>query len=58
MLEKLCENGPDVFVRYRQVLLTGAEFRNVELLHFQSGKLGAVDVYFGRTIKEVPREKR
>jgi hypothetical protein len=40
------------------VLLTGAEFRNVELLHFQSGKLAAVDVYFGRTIKEVPREKR
>ena len=57
-LEKLCENGPDVFVRYRQELLSGAEFRNVELLRFESGKLVEVDVYFGRTIREAPGEKR
>jgi ketosteroid isomerase-like protein len=53
-IEKLCEHGPDVFVRYRQVLLTGAEFRNIELLRFADGKLAEVDVYFGRTIKEAP----
>jgi ketosteroid isomerase-like protein len=57
-IEKLCENGPDVFVRYCQVLRTGAEFRNVELLRFESGKLTEVDVYFGRTIREAPQEKR
>jgi ketosteroid isomerase-like protein len=57
-IEKLCENGPDVFVRYCQVLRSGAEFRNVELLRFESGKLTEVDVYFGRTIREAPQEKR
>jgi ketosteroid isomerase-like protein len=51
-IEKLCENGPDVFVRYRQELFTGAEFRNIELLRFEGGKLAEVDVYFGRTITE------
>ena len=57
-IEKLCEQGPDVFVRYRQELLTGAEFRNIELLRFEGGKLAEVDVYFGRTIREAPQEKR
>jgi hypothetical protein len=36
------------------VLLTGAEFRNIELLRFAAGKLAEVDVYFGGTIKEAP----
>jgi len=57
-IETLCEHGPDVFVRYLQVLLTGAEFRNIELLRFAGGKLAEVDVYFGRTLKEASQEKR
>jgi ketosteroid isomerase-like protein len=57
-IEKLCEHGPDVFIRYRQELLTGAEFRNMELLRFEGGKLAEVDVYFGRTIREARPEKR
>jgi ketosteroid isomerase-like protein len=57
-IEKLCEHGPDVFVRYRQELFTGAEFRNMELLRFEGGKLAEVDVYFGRTIREARQEKR
>ena len=57
-IEKLCAHGPDVFVRYLQVLLTGAEFRNIERLRFAGGKLAEVDVYFGRTIKEAPQGKR
>jgi ketosteroid isomerase-like protein len=57
-IEKLCEQGSDVFVRYRQELITGAEFRNTELLRFAGDKIAEVDVYFGRTIKEAPPEKR
>jgi hypothetical protein len=57
-IEKLCEHGAEVFICYRQELLTGAEFRNVELLRFAGGKLAAVDVYFGRTIREARQDKR
>jgi ketosteroid isomerase-like protein len=57
-IEKICETGPDVFIRYRQELFTGAAFRNIELLRFKGGKLAEVDVYFGRTIREAAQEKR
>lgn len=50
--------GPDVFVRYRHEVFTGAEFRNVEVLRFDGGKLAEVDVYFGRTIREAAQERR
>src|SRR5260370_9326270 len=48
-IEKLCEDGPDVFVRYRQELFTGAEFRNIELLRFERCKLAEADGDFGPT---------
>ena len=57
-IEKLCEHGREIFVRYRLALVTGAEFRNTELLRFASGKIAEVDVYFGRTLKEAPPEKQ
>lgn len=58
VIEKLCKHGPDVFVCYRQEVFTGAEFRNVEVLRFDGGKLAEVDVYFGRTIREAAQERR
>ena len=51
-IEKLFAAGSEVFVRYKSELFDGATFRNTELLSFEGNKLAAVDVYFGRTLRE------
>jgi ketosteroid isomerase-like protein len=51
-IEKLFEQGAEVFVRYRAETSTGKQFRNTELFRFEGSKLAEVDVYFGRTIVE------
>lgn len=57
-VETLCRHGSEIFVRYRLQLFTGAEFRNTEVLRFESDTLAEVDVYFGRTLKEASRQRR
>ena len=57
-IEKLFEQGAEVFVRYRSELLDGAEFRNTEFFRFEGDRIVEVDVYFGRTIKESPQDKQ
>jgi SnoaL-like domain len=49
-IERLCQSGPEVFVRYRLETLDGGQFRNVEVIRFEGSKIAEVDVYFGRTI--------
>ena len=51
-IEKLFAAGSEVFVHYKSELFDGATFRNTELLSFEGNKLAAVDVYFGRTLRE------
>ncbi len=51
-IERVFEQGNEVFVHYEVELKTGAAFRNVELLRFAGHKIVEVDVYFGRTLKE------
>ena len=55
-VEKLCGQGSEIFVRYRLELFGGAEFRNTELLRFDGDRIVDIEVYFGRTIKEGPRQ--
>lgn len=51
-LEKLFEQGDEVFVRYEAELDTGARFRNIEFFRCRGDKIVEVDVYFGRTTRE------
>ena len=51
-IEKLFEQGAEVFVRYKAETSTGKQFRNTEFFRFEGNKLAEVDVYFGRTIAE------
>jgi hypothetical protein len=55
-VEKLCGQGAEIFVRYRLELFGGAAFRNTELLRFDGDRIVDIEVYFGRTIKDGPRQ--
>ncbi|WP_105384541.1 nuclear transport factor 2-like protein [Neorhizobium alkalisoli] len=50
IIERLFENGDDVIVGYRAEKITGAAFRNLELIEFRGDRISSVEVYFGRDI--------
>lgn len=49
-LERLVEDGDEVFVRYLMETIDGKRMRNMELFRFEDGKIMEVDVYFGRNL--------
>lgn len=51
-LEKIAEQGDDVFVQYKVVAKSGKQFRNVETLSFDGQRVRSVNVYFGATYKD------
>jgi len=51
VLERLVEDGDDVFVLYRCRTKDGKEFRNTELHSFSGDRINRVAVYFGATYK-------
>jgi hypothetical protein len=51
-LEKVVEQGDDVFVQYKAITKDGKEFRNVERLSFIGDRIRAANVYFGATYKD------
>lgn len=51
-IEKLAEQGDDVFVQYKIVAKSGKQFRNVETLSFDGQRVRAVNVYFGATYND------
>lgn len=57
-IERLFEQGSEAVVRYRSELFSGAQFCNAEVVRAEGDKIVEVDVYFGRTLKESPREGR
>ena len=46
-VERICEDGNEVFVLYRCETLDGKTFRNTELHSFRGERLRSVEVYFG-----------
>ena len=49
--EKLAVLGEDAFLRYTaRRIADGIEFRNLENIRVEAGKIASVDVYFGRDI--------
>jgi ketosteroid isomerase-like protein len=52
VLEKVTEQGDDVFVDYKCTTKQGKEFRNVEVLTFKGDQIRSVNVYFGATYKD------
>ena len=51
-LEKIVEQGDDVFVQYKAVAKNGKQFRNVETLAFNGQRIRSVNVYFGAAYKD------
>lgn len=58
VLEKVIDDGDEVFVRYLCRSIDGREFRNVETFGFSGGKIGAVNVYFGASYENGLFEKQ
>jgi len=52
VLEKVVEDGDDVFVLYRCRTKDGKEFRNTELHSFSGERIRKVSVYFGAAYKD------
>jgi CubicO group peptidase (beta-lactamase class C family) len=52
ILEKICEDGDEAFVRYECVTHDGKKFRNTECFRFAGERISKVDVYFGATHKD------
>jgi ketosteroid isomerase-like protein len=50
VIERLCQQEDEVFIRYRLEMLDGGQFRNVEILRFRGSKIVEIDVFFGRTL--------
>ena len=50
-IEKLCEDGDDVFVLYRCTVKDGTEFRNTERHTFAGERIKSIEVYFGASYK-------
>ncbi|MER8806486.1 nuclear transport factor 2 family protein [Mesorhizobium australicum] len=50
-IERICEDGNDVFVRYSCETLEGKTFRNTELHSFRGDELRSVEVYFGASYR-------
>ena len=50
-IEKLFEQGNEVFVRYQLQPKAGESFRNTEHMTIEDGKIKQVDVYFGSLAK-------
>ncbi|MBZ9726700.1 nuclear transport factor 2 family protein [Mesorhizobium sp. B2-7-3] len=50
-IERICEDGNDVFVRYSCETLEGKTFRNTELHSFRGDQLRSVEVYFGASYR-------
>jgi ketosteroid isomerase-like protein len=46
-IERVIEQGDDVFVTYRLTMRDGRSFRNAEVLVFDRDRIATVDVYFG-----------
>lgn len=51
-VEKIGEDGNDVFVRYSCETLDGKTFRNTELHSFRGDRLRSVEVYFGASYRD------
>lgn len=51
-VERICEQGGDVFVLYRCETRDGNAFRNMELHRFRGDRLLGVEVFFGATRKD------
>ncbi|UVK56550.1 nuclear transport factor 2 family protein [Mesorhizobium sp. AR02] len=51
-VEKIGEDGNDVFVRYSCETLDGKTFRNTELHAFRGNRLRSVEVYFGASYRD------
>jgi ketosteroid isomerase-like protein len=56
-IEKVFENGNEVFVRYECETKTGKKFRNTEWFRFEGGKLKEVQVYFGEDTQSADETK-
>jgi ketosteroid isomerase-like protein len=52
VLEKVVEQGDDVFVNYKAITNDGREFRNVEVQTVKGDQIHAVNVYFGATYRD------
>jgi ketosteroid isomerase-like protein len=55
-LAQVVADGDTVLVAYDVETLTGARFRNMERLGFQSGRLKSVEVFFGDPPAGIERE--
>jgi ketosteroid isomerase-like protein len=50
-LEKVVEDGDDVFVTYTCRTIDGKEFRNTELFGFAGDRVRSVEVFFGASYR-------
>ena len=50
-LDRVVENGDEVFVRYEVERHDGGRFRNAELITTRDGKLARAEVYYGATLQ-------
>jgi ketosteroid isomerase-like protein len=46
-IDRLVENGDEVFVRYEATNATGKRFRNTELIRLDGDRIKEVQVYYG-----------
>ncbi len=46
-LDRVVEQGDEVFVRYEVERTSGERFRNVELMTIRDGRIERVEVYYG-----------
>ena len=51
VIERMFEQGDEVFVTYKCATHDGSEFRNTEFFRFDGGKIRSIDVYFGASYR-------